>query len=163
VSDDPLAWSNLSRRRRAVVVAALMALLAAVAAVAYTAFSSAIPTFHNPNFVDEIFESRVVLGASRVGLVAAAAYVLISIVALISRGQWITSVGPLKVGESVRTVTQEAETLRTSLVGAQEAIEDLTLRLRRTERAVTRAVEHRNEAFRQLRVAEQRLSDRQNG
>jgi len=52
-------------------------------------------------------------------------YTIVSVVALISREQWLSGVGPFKVSDSVRTLERDQETLAQELDDAVATIEEL--------------------------------------
>ena len=91
------------RRRRAteILAAALMRLLvpaalavlgvAGVWAIGDTVLSGS-PVPRNPGFLDSLFASGAVLAATRLAIIAAAAYVVASVAALVARRQWLADV-----------------------------------------------------------------------
>jgi hypothetical protein len=58
----------------------------------------------NPSWLDDIFASRIVLALVRVGLAAAAVYVFVSVVALITEGRWLSELGPVKASKAKEPV-----------------------------------------------------------
>lgn len=68
------------------------------------------PVPEHPGFVDAVLASRAVMAAIRVAIVFAGVYVVVSVIALITRGQWLTRVGPVEVSE--RVVDADTEILR---------------------------------------------------
>lgn len=80
------------------------------------------PTPHHPGFVDTVLGSRAVVAAIRLAIIFAGAFVVVSVIALIARGQWLTKVGPVEVSERVETVNSESRQLEGWLAQAQEEI-----------------------------------------
>lgn len=72
--------------------------------VLYETVTADAPESANPNFIDQILSSGIVLGAVRVAVLAAAAYVTLSVLVLISRNQWLVRVGPLAVSERTEEI-----------------------------------------------------------
>ena len=83
------------------------------------------PTPDHPSFVDTVLASRAVVGAIRLAVIFAGAFVVVSVVALIARGQWLTKVGPVQVSERVSDVGSQNRRLEGSLEKAEETIDDL--------------------------------------
>ena len=75
-----------------------------VAAAGLYAIGDAIlaqtPTPEHPGFVDAVLASRAVVAAIRLAIIFAGAFVVVSVVALISQGRWLTRVGPVQVSET---------------------------------------------------------------
>jgi hypothetical protein len=66
-------------------------LLAATVGVVYEITVGTTPQFHNPNFLDAILSSRLVMAAVRAVLFVSG-YLVISVVALVSHGRWLSTV-----------------------------------------------------------------------
>jgi hypothetical protein len=58
------------------------------------------PTPEHPGFVDAVLASRSALAAIRLSVIFAGAFVVVSVVALISQRRWLTRVGPVQVSET---------------------------------------------------------------
>jgi hypothetical protein len=103
-------------------------LLAAVAAVGLLLFGLAtwltapdtLPTKSNPGFLDVLIDAPAVVAAGRVALVAAAAYVTLSIVWLVSAGQPLIKFGPAEAAPLIEEAEQEAEKLRQEVARLQK-------------------------------------------
>jgi hypothetical protein len=65
---------------------------------------SHVTSLTNPSWLDDIFASRIVLALVRVGLVAGAVYVFVSVVALITEGRWLAELGPAKASKAKQPV-----------------------------------------------------------
>lgn len=83
------------------------------------------PVAESPGFIDTVLASRAVVAAIRLALIFAGAYVVISVVALIVRRQWLTRVGPVEVSEQVSDIDAENKRLLESLENARETIDNL--------------------------------------
>ena len=109
--------------------AAAVLVLVGVAVLLFLAIRALVPAkeprFTDPSFIEVIFANRLVVTLARVALLAAVLYIVVSVVALVSRGQWISGVGPIRVSDSVRTVEQERNRLRSALKEAVDKVETL--------------------------------------
>lgn len=83
------------------------------------------PVSKTPSFVDTVLASRAVVAAIRLAIIFAAAFIVISVVALVVRRQWLTRIGPVQVSEQVSDLVAENAALRNMLESAGETIEDL--------------------------------------
>ena len=133
VAEERDSWGEMSGGRQVGVIVALTVMLGATGGVVYAIYTGSTPTFKNPNFLDAILESRLVLALVRTAVIGACVYVVISIIGHISAGRWLSSVGPVKVGDSVRTVSQEADNLQEQLTAARATIQTLSGQLKKTE------------------------------
>jgi hypothetical protein len=95
----------------------------------------------DPGFLETIFASRGTVGMVRVAIVFAAAYLIISVCALIANQQWLTRVGPVEVAQSVKGLIAERDQLAAELTDAREAIDHLEDRLIETTQAYEEAAE----------------------
>lgn len=89
------------------------------------------------------------IGFVRFALISVAVYIVVSIVGLVSRGQWLASVGPFKAGEAVRAVVKDSEGLQEELESAKGTIESLRAQLSKHIDAMVVAVKDRDETFRE--------------
>jgi hypothetical protein len=108
----------------------LILTLAALYAVG-DAFISEAPSPREPGLADSVLASRAVIAAIRIALIAAAGYVVVSVVALVSRRQWLVRVGPVEVSEQVSDINAENAMLKEML---------------KSERAETRSLRSKLEA-----------------
>ena len=92
------------------------------------------PRFQDPSFIEAVFASRFVIATVRFAILFAALYVVVSVVALIARGQWLSSVGPFRVSESVRALKADRDQLARALREAVDTIESLQDELAQAER-----------------------------
>jgi hypothetical protein len=83
------------------------------------------PTPDDPGFVDTVLGSRAVVAATRLAVIFAGVFVVLSVVALIARGQWLTKVGPVQVSERVATVDAERQRLGGELAQSDVDIDKL--------------------------------------
>jgi hypothetical protein len=120
-------------------IAVLLALVVAAIVAVAQIYPSQLPTGKNPSFVDNIFDSRVVVLLLRVALIFAAGYVVISVIGLIVERRWLAELGPFKASEPIARVERGAEVLDTDLGDARETIEGLQRRLVESDDALAQA------------------------
>lgn len=92
------------------------------------------PTPEHPGFVDAVLASRSALAAIRLSVIFAGAFVVVSVVALISQRRWLTRVGPVQVSETKtddRRIKEEVvgtsdglDRLRQQIAGVHEALNE---------------------------------------
>jgi hypothetical protein len=121
------------------VPALLVLFIAGLYAVGDAVLSSA-PSPRNPGFVDSVLASGAVLAAVRLAIIAAAGYVVSSVVALVARRQWLTRVGPVEVSARVSDLEAENTVLRDALDSAEARVEDLDEGLAKTRGALDTAL-----------------------
>jgi uncharacterized coiled-coil protein SlyX len=122
-----------------VVVVVLAALIAAATLAVVQIYPHQLPSTKNPSFVDNIFDSRVVILVVRVALMFAAGYVVISVVGLIVGRRWLAELGPFKASEPIARLDRSTEALETDLADALETVEALEERLVESDDALGRA------------------------
>lgn len=83
------------------------------------------PISRSPGFVETVLASRSVVAAVRIAVIFAAAFIVVSVVALISKRQWPTRIGPIHVREDVSGQAAENGQLRRALEIAETTIDDL--------------------------------------
>ncbi|MDQ2825877.1 MAG: hypothetical protein M3Y04_02735 [Actinomycetota bacterium] len=93
--------------------------------VVYALLPPEAPTFRDPSTLDAVFASRFTILLVRIGILFGTIYAVVSVVALICRRQWLSSVGPFKVSESMRTLETDQKTLAQELDDALVSIEQL--------------------------------------
>ena len=98
-----------------------------------------LPTTANPSFVDNIFDSRVVILVVRVALIFAAGYIVISVVGLIIGRRWLSQLGPFKASDPIARLDQSAEELESDLQEAVDTIQVLEQRLVESDDALAKA------------------------
>ncbi len=133
--------SGAHQAGRVIGVALLIIAPLLVVGLIYVLVPSHEPRFDKPNFLEAIFASRFTIAVARVAIVFAAGYIVVSVVALIWQGRWLSRAGPFETSESVRALTKERDRLAAELVRAlanTEAVED-RLRQVRTDLEDTRA------------------------
>jgi hypothetical protein len=103
--------------------------LAAISAVAIYAVGDAVlspaPISKSPGFVETVLASRAVVAAVRIAVIFAAAFIVVSVVALTAKRQWPTRIGPVQIQEDVSGQEVENGQLRGFLEIAERTIEDL--------------------------------------
>jgi hypothetical protein len=107
------------------VIPALLLLLGGVGYAIVDAISADRPEPADPDFLDTIIASDAVVAAIRIGVIAAAAFVVISVVALVARRQWLTGFGPIRVGQSVEELNAAYQVRTAQLYEAQQTIDEL--------------------------------------
>jgi hypothetical protein len=141
-SPDETRAARVSRTiGQALAVPVAIGVLALVGAALVSVIPKRPPHFKDPSFVEVIFANRAVVTASRLAVLFAAAYIVISVVALIQRGQWLSSVGPIKTSEAVRQTVRDRDQLAQDLESAREVIEDLQDQLTSTTSDLVEALE----------------------
>lgn len=105
-------------------VAAAALILVISLAVADAALAPT-PAPGQPDFIDTILASRAVVVAIRIAVVFAAAFLVLSVVALIARRQWLTRVGPVEVSRRVSDLEEENRRLEEELEISDSINEDL--------------------------------------
>jgi len=113
------------RLGRLLAVPGLLVLFAAAAFAIGDAVLAPAPTPDDPGFVDTVLGSRAVVAAIRLAVIFAGIFVIVSVVALIARGQWLTRVGPVHVSERVSDVEAENRRLEKLLEKTDETVEDM--------------------------------------
>lgn len=108
--------------------AAWIALILVVSLAIADAVLAPVPAPEEPDFIDAILASRAVIAALRIAIVFAALFVALSVVALISRRQWLTRVGPVEV-EKVDVLGADSGGLEERVKDANQAIEALEERV----------------------------------
>jgi hypothetical protein len=96
------------------------------------------PVSKSPGFVDTVLGSRAVVAAVRLAIIFAGVFIVVSVVALIARGQWLTRVGPVEVSEQVSDIDAENKRLKESLENARETIDNLKQDLAETNYVLDR-------------------------
>lgn len=98
-----------------------IALILVVALAVADAVLAPTPAPRQPDFIDTILVSKAVVVALRIAIVFAALFVVLSIVALIARRQWLTRVGPVEVSG----LEAEKQLLKEGLEDAHRVIDVL--------------------------------------
>ena len=119
----------LERVSQGVAVLILLLLAAGIVFAVVGIYPHQVPTTKNPSFIDNIFASRVVILATRIALMFAAAYVAVSVVGLIASRRWLSQIGPFKASDPIAQLDRSTETLEEGLQDAVETIGDLECRL----------------------------------
>ena len=131
--DQTPLWQTL------VGAAVLLALVAAAALAVKQIYPRTLPAASNPSFVDNIFDSRVVILLIRVALIFAAGYVVISVVGLIVGRRWLAELGPFKASEPVVRLGHGAGALEQELDNAMANVKNLERSLFQSDEALARA------------------------
>jgi hypothetical protein len=96
------------------------------------------PASREPGFIDTVLASRAVVASIRIAIVFAAAFVVLSVVALIANRQWLTRVGPVEVTEKVSDLAIEMRCLEKDLQVAEETISKLEAAAADTQQVIDR-------------------------
>jgi hypothetical protein len=123
----------------ALVAVVLAALIAAATLAVVQIYPHQLPSTKNPSFVDNIFDSRVVILVVRVALMFAAGYIVISVVGLIVGRRWLAELGPFKASEPIAQLDRSTKTLETDLANALEMVDGLEERLLESDDAIAQA------------------------
>jgi hypothetical protein len=118
----------VQRWRKRPALLALPVLLVLFAAMAYAigeAVFAPVPAPEEPGFVDAILGGRAVVAAIRVAIIFAAAFVVLSVVALAAKGQWLVRVGPVQVSERLSSLGTENRRLKRQLEESKATMDDL--------------------------------------
>jgi hypothetical protein len=111
-----------------------LAILIVVATYAVgDAISAPAPISESPGFVETILASRAVVAAVRIAVIFAAAFIVVSVVALTAKRQWPTRIGPIHIREEVSGQEADNGQLREQLEIAEETINDLEQLVASTE------------------------------
>jgi len=111
---------------------------AAAAWLCVVLFPGSLPASSHPDFVDNIFDSRVVIWAARLLLVSAAfvlavggVFIVMSTVIRMRNGDWLRRAGPFEVTETALGELRDQVLLwRSAALDAQDEIEELKSRLK---------------------------------
>jgi hypothetical protein len=128
------------------VLPTLVVLFAGGAYAIADAVLAPTPTAQNPGFIDAVLASRAVVAAIRLAIIFAAAFVVVSVVALIARGQWLTRVGPVQVSEQVSDIDAENRRLTKSLDSTREVVDNLRQDMVETNRMVGQTMQDPGES-----------------
>lgn len=107
------------------VVPTLLVLFAAAVYAIGDAVFAPTPVPKQPGFIDTVLGSRAVVAAIRLAIIFAGVFIVLSVVALIAKGQWLVRVGPVQVSEQVSDLDSENQRLKESLENARETIDNL--------------------------------------
>ncbi len=105
----------------------------------YALIPAETPRFTDPSTLDVVFASRFTITVVRVAILFGGIYAVVSVVALISRGQWLSSVGPFKVSDSVQALERQNDQLTRALDDAIATIETLEAQVEDTKSALEHA------------------------
>jgi uncharacterized protein YlxW (UPF0749 family) len=111
-------------------------LVFAIAAV--DAILAPAPASKEPGFIDTVFASRAVIASIRIAIVSASAFIVLSVVALISKRQWLTRVGPVEVSEKVSDLAVDRRRLKKELQETRETIAELKTAVADTQQVIHR-------------------------
>ncbi len=97
-----------------------------------------------------IFASRPIIVAARVVVLFVAFYIVASIIAHVAARQWLTGIGPVQIGESVRALKEQRDSLLAALSDAEREIAHLEREYSEVVERLERTLAERNEALAQL-------------
>jgi hypothetical protein len=115
-------------------------LLAAVAYGVVDVVLTPAPTSAHGGFEDLVLGSSAVVIAVRVAAIFAAAFFVVSVVALVVRRQWLVRVGPVEVSNQVGELHLEKRRVEESLENAMQTIDSLRYELVVSDLLLDRAV-----------------------
>jgi outer membrane murein-binding lipoprotein Lpp len=107
------------------VLPTLLVLFAAALYAIGDAILAPTPAPKEPGFIDTVLGSRAVVAAIRLAIIFAGVFVVLSVVALTAKRQWLVRVGPVQVSEQVSDLDAENQRLEESLENARETIDNL--------------------------------------
>lgn len=118
----------------------LAAAVVIVALVLYRIYPADLPHKENPGFIDIIFESPLVVFATRAILLSLAAvlafaglFTVGSIVSWMKRRQWLTKAGPFEVArEAVDTLIAQVQYWQQEAITQNREVQELRERLEQT-------------------------------
>lgn len=132
-------WERLGERLGVLLVLPTLLILFAAGAYAIgDAILAPTPAPKQPGFIDTVLGSRAVVAAIRLAIIFAGVFVVVSVVALIARRQWLTRVGPVQVSEQVSDIDAENRRLKESLENARDTIDNLKQDLAETNYVLDR-------------------------
>jgi hypothetical protein len=123
----------------AIGIVVLLALVVAAALAIIQIYPHKLRTTANPSFVDNIFDSRVVILGVRVALIFAAGYIIISVVGLIVARRWLSQLGPFKASDPIARLDNNAQLLESDLQDAVDTIQNLEQRLVESDESLAKA------------------------
>jgi hypothetical protein len=106
------------------------ALILVISAAIADAALAPTPAPEHPDFIDTVLASRAVVIALRIAVVFAALFVVLSVVALIARRQWLTRIGPVEVSD----LSAENQRLRQELAEAKRMVDHLRQKISISDR-----------------------------
>lgn len=103
-----------------------------------------LPVKASPNFIDTIFDNRLVVWAARLLLVSAAAvlafggvFIAVSIGIRMKNGHWLRRAGPFEVSEkAIDDITDQFEHWRDEALASQVEIAELKTRLEESDELI---------------------------
>jgi peptidoglycan hydrolase CwlO-like protein len=123
----------------AIGVVVLTALVVATALAVIQIYPHKLQTTANPSFVDNIFDSRIVILGVRVALIFAAGYIVISVVGLIVARRWLSQLGPFKASDPIARLDNNAQLIESDLQDAVDTIQNLEQRLVESDESLAKA------------------------
>jgi hypothetical protein len=103
-----------------------------------------LPSAANPDFIDNIFDNRVVVWAARLLLVSAAAvlafggvFIVISTGIRMKNGEWLRRAGPFEISDiAVTEIEGQMDFWRQAALVGQEEVAELTERLEESDELI---------------------------
>jgi hypothetical protein len=117
----------------------LVVLLVLAGLVVVEIFPHHVSNAKDPSFVDNIFANQFVLMFVRVALIAAAIYVVVSVIALMGGRRWLSELGPFKVSDPIARLDSSARLLQNELQEAVDTIQELEGRLVESDETLAKA------------------------
>jgi hypothetical protein len=131
--------SGANRALSALRLSALLVTAALAGLAVVEAFPHHVKNAVNPDFVDNIVASSVVIFALRLAVFFAVVYVGVSVVGLIGGRRWLSQLGPFKASEPIARLDRNGGQLRGELEQAIDTAIDLDQRLAESAQSLTEA------------------------
>lgn len=96
------------------------------------------PEIAHTSVLNAAFDNSWMIAALRLVAMVAALYVVTSIVARVSRGQWVKQLGPVSTDAPVQQVADDRRQLQEELAEANQTVDDLTRRVAESDATVDR-------------------------
>jgi hypothetical protein len=118
-----------------------------------------IPSRPDPDFIDTIFASPIVVAASRLVLLSASVvllvaglYIVVSVIVRMSRGHWLRRAGPFEseIAEEVAEGLDEADDIVESWMQTLSENERLAERLEEADEAIRALLDERDQLIEEL-------------
>ena len=107
----------------------LLAIAAAAVVMAYQLWPHRLTPPKNPNYLDNVFDSRFMVWLSRMLLVVAAIYLVGSVTALIAQNRWLSDFGPFRSSETFSKLEERLKPVADDMADLIKTNEELAARL----------------------------------
>jgi hypothetical protein len=123
-----------------------LVLLGAIAYGVCDVLFTPVPIARRAGLEELVLGSPTVVAAIRVAVIFAAAFFVVSVVALVARRQWLVRIGPVEVSERVANLAIEGDRIEESLENAMQTIDSLRYELAMSNTLLDRAMDSSGEA-----------------